>query len=190
MQQRAGTLVGTPIVKNIIVPSVSWWDGTLVGLDDYLNGKSTKPSEHVVVQITGHQETDLFMMYNRQEGLLDATNGIVADKVNIVSQERDNGRSTLLVSLGVQQEYRVPNWEGSKGNDLVIKICSITISSDSCFAHVIAYVDNGVDVPSCDGSSPPTCNMKRWIKNVSKIRSNGKEIRKSCSHACWLSNVK
>jgi len=34
---------------------------------------------------------------------------------------------------------RVPNWEGSRGNDLVIEICSITISSRPCIAHGIAY---------------------------------------------------
>jgi len=155
-----------------ITPASSSWSGELVPVNDYLNG-SIQSDQQVVVQVTGVGETDLYLMFNRVEGVIDGKASI-NDRVTVISQDQDKGYSHQLSSLGVNQEHRSNNWEG-KGKGLVVKVCSVEVGSHPCNARVIAYIETGNNDPSC-------CIENIWAKFVTKSGDT-----KNCN---WLANQK
>jgi len=168
-----------------ISPSVFSWDGNLMGVDDYLNENASGNNDEVIVQVQGNMQTDMYLMFNRNEGVT-ADNPTVGNRVAITAQEKDNAKSMQLAILDTNQEYRTPNWEG-KGEDLVVKVCSIdTTAHPSCKARVIVFIDNAEKRLSCDGNDAETCSEKTWKKWILRVKS-GRTILKSCK---WLGKLK
>ena len=66
----------------------------LLSIDDYLNGKATSNDQYTIARIAGDQEDDLFVMYNRAEGINSKVKDH-RDQVTIVKQKGDRRISWL-----------------------------------------------------------------------------------------------
>ena len=127
-----------------IQPSVSTGNVHLVGIDDYVNGK-TNADEHAVVMRLSDEYENIFVMYNQAKGI---NSGVgLKNKVTIVEQEGPHSSSQLLGSLKEGEIFRKENWNGSD-NDLIIQVCSMEAGSPD-YAHVVTYVE-GVNHQSCE----------------------------------------
>jgi len=136
-----------------VTPETNSWVGKIAGIDDYLNGQTT--NEKVVVKIDNMlSSTDLYVMYNRKEGV---NSGVVDYPNEVVIVEGSVGnvasQSWLLGHLSASQVYRSSNWE-SNGKDLVVEVCEM-VTGVPDYARVMIYLDEGsVNNPSCVVSTP------------------------------------
>ena len=76
-----------------------WWNGDLVGLDDYLTG-NFDPADHGLLLRT---KGGLYTMFNRMKGV---NAGVKAyrDEVVIVQQWGEGGKSNVMAVLGAKQK--------------------------------------------------------------------------------------
>ena len=125
----------------------------MLSIDDYLNGQATAKDQYTVARIKGGNEVDLFIMYNRAEGINSQVPGH-KDHVTLVSQRGESQRSILEAGLSVDESdetlpsrWSKSNWNGS-GNTLVIQLCQ-RVAGEPDYAKVIVYLE-GVNDLSCD----------------------------------------
>lgn len=133
------------------------WRGKLVGIDDYLSGQITEADNYVIANI-GDLSVDLFIMYNRQEGVNSGLRangqdpGILSDgnRVTITNQTAFIAKSRQLGSLdeNSEEDFRRGNWAGT-GNDLVIQVCKQQLGTPD-YAKMLIYLDDGSGAPDCD----------------------------------------
>jgi len=124
----------------------------MLSIDDYLNDHVTSDEQYTVAHIVEANEEDLFVMYNRAEGINSQVLGH-RDQVTIIKQ---NGRyEQSWLEAGISLDNDVPSrwissdWNGS-GNDLVIQICD-RVDGTPDYARIIVYLE-GVNDISCDNT--------------------------------------
>jgi len=154
----------------------------LIGVNDFVNGQSS--SEHTtIVRISGGTE-QLFMMYNKAEGVNSGT-VMNADRVNIVTQPGFTEQSWTRATLSDGESYTVNNFDGS-GGKLVVKVCE-TVAGTPDVARVLVYLTT-VKILSCSSPNPPTqapapptpppCNNnKQQLRVQIKTDNKGSETR-------------
>ena len=129
----------------------------MLSIDDYLNGQSSSRDQYTIARIVGTNEIDLFVMYNRAEGINSEVLGH-KDQVTIVSQSGESEPSFLEVGLSVGDgdetlpfRWRKSNWNGS-GKTLVIQLCE-NVTGNPDYAKVLVYLE-GVNDLSCENDCP------------------------------------
>ena len=137
-----------------VIPTTSSWDGLVAGVNDYVQGQTTAGVHHVVVKIDNtSSSTDLYMMYNKREGM---NSGVVKYPNLITIVSASNGvvsdQSWLVAALNATQTYRASGFSG-QAYDLVIKVCTMVAGTPD-YARVLVYLDNGVDNLSCSTPTP------------------------------------
>jgi len=125
----------------------------MLSIDDYLNGQATLDDQKTIARIVGNNEDDLFVMYNRAEGINSQVAGH-RDQVTIVRQNGHGSQSWLEAGLGfetdVPYQWTKSNWGGG-GSNLVIQICE-KVAGTPDYARVIVYLQ-GVNDLSCNQST-------------------------------------
>ena len=167
-------------------PSTSAYVGELVGTNDVVNGEISAGQE-MTVKLHGQGETDLFMMYQKTEGvtvdIADKYESTFNNHVVIVEQSGDHRDSVVKANLAPGDRYTQNNWNGGT---LVVEVCAITTGRPDV-AKVISFVD-GVT------ANPPTCaqctdtDMKFYDAN-SKLRHGGCKWVSKNLNRCNQSNV-
>jgi len=126
----------------------------MLSIDDYLNDQVTSDEQYTVARIVEDHEADLFVMYNRAEGINSQVLGH-RDQVTIVKQNGHMEQSWLEASLGLDDNapfrWTTSNWNGS-GRDLVMQICD-NVAGTPDYARLIIYIEGLNDI-SCDNSCP------------------------------------
>jgi len=153
----------------------------MLSIDDYLNGQATSEDQYTISRITGTNEDDLYVMYNRAEGINYQVAGH-RDQVTIVRQNGPNRASWLEAGLGfetdVSSQWIKSNWDG-RGRNLVVQICE-KVAGTPDYARVIVYLQGLNDV-SCGEINPSTCaSGKSNFKAEILTDNNGSET------AWWL----
>jgi len=122
----------------------------MLSIDDYLNGQATSDDQYTVVRIVGTHEIDLFVMYNRAEGVNSQVSGH-RDQVTIVRQNGDTHQSWLEAGLsfdegddGVHSQWTKSNWNGS-GKNLVIHFFERVVGAPD-YARVSVYLQGVNDL--------------------------------------------
>ncbi len=149
-----------------MTPAVTARTVDLITVNDNYNGQSIS-GQKMFVKIQGSSEKDLFVMYNKAEGI---TEDIVSEyrsgygnHVVIVEQTSDLEQSWVKASLSAGQTYSQSNYAGGR---LSVKVCSITAGSPDV-AKVVIWVNGKTSEPSCDGNNnnddddntpSPTCS--------------------------------
>jgi hypothetical protein len=140
------------------------WDGQLVGIDDYLYTDDFVNGQHrVVVKIespTTSDYNDLYIMYNRMEGVNNETHSH-GDKVTVVSAQALDGQTWLeaFITEDNVEGHRFTDWDGN-GNDLVIEVCERVFGAPD-YARVLVYTttDNAENDLSCSTTAAPVSNL-------------------------------
>jgi len=128
----------------------------MLSIDDYLNNQANMEDQFTVARIVGADEIDLFVMYNRAEGVNSQVKGH-RDQVTIVRQGGNDHPSWLKAGLGLDKgnkeasQWEKENWDGS-GSTLVVRICEVVVGTPD-YARVIVYLQ-GVNDLSCDSTHP------------------------------------
>ena len=112
-------------------PTANGFGGTLVGINDAGNDEIS-PGEYVTMKISDAGATDLFLMYNRVEGVHKfLEDNTYRDKVVVVEQETSDEQSWVRAILDEGEVYTQSNWAGT-GNALKIKVCENIFFSFFC----------------------------------------------------------
>jgi|AntRauTorckE5430_2_1112549.scaffolds.fasta_scaffold05084_2 hypothetical protein len=176
-------------------PSTSAYEGQLVGTNDVVNDEIST-GQDMIVKLHSNGETDLFMMYQKTEGI---TEDIDIDHemsfnnhVVIVEQSGDSQDSWVKASLAPGDVYSKKNWNGGT---LVLQVCSITPGTPDV-AKVITFVD-GKTTASCfstegkcvDTSLRFVVNSKlkggcSWVRNNPGKRCNKSDVSSMCPQTC------
>jgi len=178
-------------------PSTSAYVGQLVGTNDVVNDEIST-GQDMIVKLHSNGETDLFMMYQKTEGI---TEDIDSDHeatfnnhVVIVEQSGDSEDSWVKASLAPGEIYTHKNWNGGT---LVVQVCSITPGMPDV-AKVISFVD-GKTTASCFASTERECvdtdkrfvvnsklvNGCRWVKHrKTEVRCNKRNVSSMCPVTC------
>ena len=127
-----------------------------MGIDDYLNSNNFVNGQHrVIVKIKSPTASydDLYMMYNRKKGV---NSEVIqhGDKVTIVSTS-GLGQQSWLEAFITEDDvggHHFMNWDGN-GTDLVVEVCDRAFGVED-YAHVIVYMDDGVNNIVCSTASP------------------------------------
>ena len=102
-------------------PTRSAFDGTLVGVNDAGNDEISG-DQYVTMKVSDSGATDLFLMYNRVEGVNKfLENDLYRDKVVVVEQSAAGEQSWVVAVLDSGETYTQANWAGT-GNALKIKV--------------------------------------------------------------------
>jgi hypothetical protein len=154
-------------------PSTSAYNGELVGTNDVVNGEISAGQE-MTVKLHGKGETDLFMMYQKTEGvtvdIADKYESTFNNHVVIVEQSGDSQVSWVKASLAPGDMYSQKNWNGGT---LVVQVCSITPGRPDV-AKVISFVDGVTTTPpSCFKPEGACVDTKRKFYVRSKLRHGG-----------------
>lgn len=133
-----------------VTPTKDAYSGNLVDINTVFLGHDQRKDD-VVVKVTDENETDLFFMLHRLEGITsdmkDEYRDTHANRINII--RHGNGRPSSLVGhLASGEEYIQDNWS-TTGQSLHIKVCSITDYFDDGRAKVLVFLD-GTNTPSCN----------------------------------------
>jgi len=173
----------------------------MVGIDDYLQGQATRGDHNTVARISGPNETDLYVMYNRAEGVNSEVRGH-RDEVTIVQQKGKASQSWFKAGLslnnGVESQWTKDNWNGSQ-NTLVVQICE-TIMGTPDYARVIIYLKGVNDVscstlPTTTGCAPGESKFKAGVMTDTqnketkwwlKERNYRKKFRKTVLKKNWF----
>lgn len=135
-----------------MAPSTESVSLKLVGIDDYLNGQTVDGEHYVILRLQEGSE-DLYIMYNRAEGVNSGVRGS-ANLVTVVEQKGDRKQSWQLAELDAGETYTKTNWNGS-GDNLIVSICNL-VPGVPDHANIVAYLESDPSV-SCDGFTfPPT----------------------------------
>jgi hypothetical protein len=103
-------------------PTSSSFSGELVGVNDAGNNEISS-DQNVVVKISDSGATDLFLMYNRVEGVHNFLRNVYyQDKIVVVEQSEEAEQSWVAAVLDQGDTYSQSNWAGT-GNALKIKVC-------------------------------------------------------------------
>jgi hypothetical protein len=158
------------------------YDGQLVGTNDVANEEITT-GQDMIVKLHSNGETDLFMMYQKTEGITEDIASIHETTFNnhvvIVEQSGDSKESWVKASLAPGDIYRQQSWNGGT---LVVQVCSI-ISGTPDVAKVISFV-NGKTAASCfvtEGECADT--DKRFVVN-SKLKGGCSWVRSNPGSRC------
>lgn len=144
-----------------ITQSMLPWRGKLVGINDYLNGEITEADNFVIANIRD-SSVDLFIMFNRQEGVNSGlrANGVDpeiledGDKVTITNQLGSSETSFQLGSLNeTSTDFRRGDWDGT-GKTLTVHLCELQFGTPD-FAKMLIYLDDGTGAPDCDVPETP-----------------------------------
>jgi len=131
-----------------VTPTSSNFLGKLLSIHDYLNDETNANDQKTIIRVTGSSETDLYIMYNRAEGINSEVPGY-KDMVTIVEQDGDASQSWVKGGLSSGQIYEQNNWNNS-GRKLIIKVCD-TVMGRPDYASVIIYIQNQNDL-TCDSN--------------------------------------
>ena len=143
---------------NDFTPAVTGYYGELVSTNDVAAGRIST-GRHYILKLSGTGETDLFVYYNKAEGITKDMDGryktVYGNAVMVYSQASLSAKSSILAGLtATGHTYTKADWAGSR-HSLKIEVCSITAGSPD-MAKVIVYVD-GVTTASCAAAtSAPT----------------------------------
>jgi len=124
----------------------------MVSIDDYLNGQADSDDQYTIARIVESNEIDLFVMYNRAEGVNSEVLGH-RDQVTIVRQKGDGTQSWLEAGLDGDgsSQWTKRDWNDS-GHILVVQVCE-RVAGTPDYARVIIYVQ-GINDISCDTPNP------------------------------------
>ena len=185
-------------------PGMNPYSKDLVGLNDIVSKPSVSTYNDLVLRLSTIGTDDLFIMYQRAEGILDTLQS-KRDTVTITQQKSFEAQSWSLAELRPGQEYRYENY-GRYGRPLIVKFCSEIVDlNDIDKAHVIAYVEGLTeascgaymdvpDVPSLDQTScsdtPLDFIWKRqrrnceWVAAKATDRCSSKVLSSMCPRTC------
>ena len=105
-----------------VTPTSSSFSGELVGINDAGNDEISS-TQYVAVKISDSDATDLFLMYNRIEGVNRFLQDVYyEDKIVVVEQSDEGEQSWVVAVLDQGDTYSQANWAGT-GNSLEIKVC-------------------------------------------------------------------
>lgn len=117
----------------------------LVGVEDF-RGVGTLDGYTVVLKIDTSASSDLYVMYNRQEGVNSGTKEF-QNQVTVVSQDAPGDFSYVLAALSDTGRFEIPNFDSS-GFNLVVEVCSIDFGTPDT-AELSVFLDNGVFESTC-----------------------------------------
>ena len=179
-------------------PSTSAYVGQLVGTNDVVNDEIST-GQDMIVKLHSNGETDLFMMYQKTEGI---TEDIHSDHkttfnshVVIVEQSGDSEDSWVKANLAPGAVYTQKDWNGGT---LVVQVCSITPGTPDV-AKVISFVDGKTTascVPTTTGGecvdtdkrfvvNSRMINGCRWVKHrKTEARCNKRNVSSMCPVTC------
>jgi len=146
------------------VPSAESVSLKLAGIDDYLNDQTIEGEHFVILRLKEGSE-DLFIMYNRAEGVNRGVRGSV-NKVTVVEQKGDGrrGQSWQLGELGAGDTYTKSDWNGS-GKNLAISVCNLVPGTPD-HANVVAYVEGETSGTCDDFTFAPTSSPTNTPDNI------------------------
>jgi hypothetical protein len=176
-------------------PSTSPYVGQLVGTNDVVNDEIST-GQDMVVKLHSYGETDLFMMYQKTEGI---TEDIASDyaltfnnHVVIVEQSGDSQDSWVKASLAPGDIYTQRNWNGGT---LVVQVCSITPGTPDV-AKVISFV-YGKTTASCFPTESKCVDTDKrfvvknklingcnWVKRNPTAHCKKKSVSSMCPLTC------
>jgi hypothetical protein len=176
-------------------PSTSPYVGQLVGTNDVVNDEISI-GQDMVVKLHSNGETDLFMMYQKTEGITEDIASDYATTFNnhvvIVEQSGDSQDSWVKASLAPGDIYTQRNWNGGT---LVVQVCSITPGTPDV-AKVISFVD-GKTTASCFPTESKCVdtdkrfvvknkliNGCKWVKSNPGARCEKKSVSSMCPLTC------
>jgi hypothetical protein len=180
-------------------PSTSPYVGQLVGTNDVVNDEISSEQD-MIVKLHSNGETDLFMMYQKTEGITEDIDSDYETTFNnhvvIVEQSGDSRDSWVKASLAPGDVYTQKNWNGGT---LVVQACSITPGTPDV-AKVISFVD-GKTTASCfptESSTESRCvdtdkrfvvknkliNGCTWVKRNPGARCKRKSVSSMCPLTC------
>ncbi len=139
-----------------VIPSSDSYFGGLVPTDDIAT-TSVSSDYNYVVKLSGAGEINLFIFYNKVEGIIGDIDASEApdfrNHVVIYEQAADIGFLSTIKNVGLSagESYTQSNWAGTS-NSLKVEVCSITNGTPDV-AKIIVYVD-GLTIASCDSTSP------------------------------------
>jgi len=124
----------------------------MLSIDDYLNGQANSDDQYTIARIVESNEMDLFVMYNRAEGVNSEVLGH-RDQVTIVRQKGGGTQSWLEAGLDEDgtSQWTKNDWNDS-GHDLVVQVCE-RVAGTPDYARVIIYVQ-GINDITCDTLTP------------------------------------
>jgi hypothetical protein len=176
-------------------PSTSPYVGQLVGTNDVVNDEIST-GQDMVVKLHSKGETDLFMMYQKTEGITEDIASDYATTFNnhvvIVEQSGDSQDSWVKASLAPGDIYTQRNWNGGT---LVVQVCSITPGTPDV-AKVISFVD-GKTTASCFPTESKCVDTDKrfvvknklingcnWVKGNPGARCKKKSVSSMCPLTC------
>ncbi len=96
-----------------VIPTSNAFGGTLVGINDAVNDEISQ-DQYVTVKISDSGATDLYLMYNRVEGVHKfLEDNTYRDKIVVVQQDGAGEQSWVRSILGQGQTYTQSNWAGT-----------------------------------------------------------------------------
>jgi len=149
-------------------PSTSAYVGQLVGTNDVVNDEIST-GQDMTVKLHSNGETDLFMMYQKTEGITEDIHSdyetTFSNHVVIVEQSGDKEKSWVKANLAPGAVYTQKDWNGGT---LVVQVCSITPGTPDV-AKVISFVD-GKTTASCFRTEGKCADTKKKFFVNSKKR--------------------
>ena len=137
-----------------IRPGLRGFTGELVGIDDVVTNDNIHPNHKVVIRVIVPGSTDLFVMFQRKEGV---NKGLTADADTVVITEQRgiSGNSWWRGALAEGESFSSSTWINKGWQKLIVKVCSIKMGSPDT-AHVLIYVEGLTDLncPSVATQSP------------------------------------
>jgi len=132
-----------------VTPTNDLYYGNLVDVNSIFLGYDRSEND-VVVKVNDENETDLYFMLHRLEGITrdmkDKFRETFANRINII-RRRTGMPSSLVGHLASGEEYVQVNW-GDTGQSLHIKVCSIADHYEDGGAKVLVFLDS-MNPPSC-----------------------------------------
>ena len=176
-------------------PSTSAYAGQLVGTNDVVKG-DISTGQDMVVKLYSNGETDLFMMYQKTEGITEDIDSDYATTFNnhvvIVEQSGDSKGSWVKASLAAGDVYTQRDWNGGT---LAVQVCSITPGNPDV-AKVNSFVD-GKTASSCFRTESKCVDTDKrfevnfrlingcsWVKRNPMIHCKRRFVSSMCPVTC------
>jgi hypothetical protein len=171
-----------------ITPVNAAFGGTLVGVNDAGN-KEISTGQYVTVRIKGSGETNLYLMYNRVEGVNKFTEDkYIRDKVIVVQQYGHGEYSWVMAVLDQGETYTQSNWADS-GSALKIEVCYMTdgtpdIAQVAIWLKGVNSVQNCISAPTISPAPTPLNNEIKYVGNPCGVAFPQTGLCKQCTGDC------
>ena len=134
------------------------FDGLLLGVDDYVNGRHVSGLHHVVIKVIDPSKAeDYYIMFNRKKGVNDGVT-FAADMVTVTTSQKSEiswNQGNLDASEN-SNEFTIENF-GNSERRLVVKVCYIRYANNEQLpdtARVLVYMDNDLSCETVETSAP------------------------------------